>query len=408
MSSELYHETVEDVLADLEPVTEGVDELRNDDRRVTSALHELEDDFARSGAELKREELDRAAARHLLSITEVAALASRADAAGLLEGAGRSLTRLDRPQQNRSASGASLDLLQVYISDIRRFPLLEATDEVTLARTIEAGRRASDALKGDDVPEAQVDDLKLLVERGEAARQRFVLSNLRLAFNQAKFRRNQGLDLLDLLQEGTIGIIRAVDKFDYQLGYKFSTYATWWIKQAMDRALADKGRLIRLPVHVVEKIRKIRSSERRLDRELGREPTILEVAAKTGFDPADIAFLRDISQEIRSLDAPLRDRDGDPLRLLDLVRDPDADVEGTALNHIESDNLKLLLEMLDETQRHVLELRYGIGMNPPHTLQEIGTSMGITRERVRQIETKAKKSLVIAARSTGLFTMDFD
>lgn len=403
MSDDLYEDYVHESIGEAAPDEELPDELRVDDRRVKGALRDLGDDYFRAGSELAREEVDRAAVRHGLSIAEVAVLMRRAEEADLLESAGESLSRLDRPQELFERSQESVDLLQTYINDVRRFPLLDASDEIALARTIETGERAAAALKGKELPAEQRPALQLLVSRAEAAKQRFIASNLRLLFKHARTRRNQGLDFLDLVQEGTLGLIRAVEKFDYRLGYKFSTYATWWIRQSMDRALADKGRVIRLPVHVVERVRKIRAAEHRLGFELGREPTLTEVATKTGFDAADVAFLRDVSRDVRSLDAPIAG-EPDALRLLDLVPDPDTDVEATVLEEIEVEGLDRLLAMLGDRERKVLELRYGLWENEPKTLDEVGRAFNMTRERIRQIQEQAIKQLRVAAQTTGLLS----
>jgi RNA polymerase sigma factor (sigma-70 family) len=400
MSDDLYDSYVQEHLEGDSVDEELPDELAINNRRVERALRDLEDDSARSGSELAREDVDRAAARHGLSIAEVAALAQRAEEGSLLESARDALARLERPQDSFERSHEPIDLLQAYINDVRRFPLLEASDEVALARTIETGRRADAALTGEEPAPDQRRELQLLVARGRAARQRFIASNLRLLFKHAKVRRNQGLDFLDLLQEGTLGLIRAVDKFEYRLGYKFSTYATWWVRQAMDRALADKGRVIRLPVHIVEKVRKIRAAERRLGLELGREPTVTEVATKTGLDAADVAFLRDTSRDVLSLDAPIAG-EPDALRLLDLLPDPDADVEQAVFGVLEAEELGSLLATLSDRERQVIELRYGLRDEAPRTLDQVGKMFSLTRERVRQIQNHAMKKLEVAARQTG-------
>jgi RNA polymerase primary sigma factor len=283
MADELYDDHVHEYVDDEEDDDVHSDELALDLRRVNRALDDLRDDFFRSGAPLAREEVDRAAMRHSLSIADIAVLMRNADEADLLESPSEALSRLDRPQDLFQESHSSVDGLQTYINDLRRFPLLSAADEIALARTIETGRRAKKVLEGGGDGAVDRPALQLLVQRAEAARQRFVASNLRLVFAHAKARRNQGLDFIDLLQEGTLGVIRAVDKFDYRLGYKFSTYATWWIRQNIDRALADKGRTIRLPVHIVERVRKIRRAEYKLSSALGRPPPLGAGGAARGF-----------------------------------------------------------------------------------------------------------------------------
>ncbi len=365
MSDELYDDHVHEHLEADEAVEHVSDERVVDERRVERALRDLKDDFFRSGSELAREEVDRAAVRHGLSIAEVAVLMPRADKADLLESARESLSRLDSPQESFDRPLEPIDLVQTYINDIRRYPLLDASDEIALARTIETGVRAEAALGAEHPPPEQERELRLLVARGEAARQRFIASNLRLLFNHAKARQHQGLDFLDLLQEGTLGIIRAVDKFDYRLGYKFSTYATWWIRQAMDRALADKGRVIRLPVHIVEKVRKIRAAEYRLGLELGRDPTVTEVSTKTGFDAADVAFLRDVSRDVMSLEAPVGRRAGCAPAARPLAR-PERRRRGRCVRGAPSSrSLETLLAMLSDRERRVVELRYGLRDDTP-------------------------------------------
>jgi RNA polymerase primary sigma factor len=403
MADDLYDDYVHEYVDAEDDDALTPDELVIDERRINRALGDLRDDFFRSGTALAREEVDRAAVRHDLSIADIAALMQRAEEEDLLESAQEAVARLDAPQELFKRSNETIDSLQTYINDVRRFPLLTAADEIALARTIETGVRAKDVVEGHGDGSIDRRALQLLIDRGNAARQRFVASNLRLAFAHAKVRRNQGLDFVDLLQEGTLGIIRAVDKFDYRLGYKFSTYATWWIRQGMDRALADKGRVIRLPVHIAERVRKIRRAEYKLSFELGREPTVGEVANATGFDPADVAFIRDVSRDVVPLDMPLTDEAG-ALKLLDLIPDPTADTEAAALDAIEAEELEELLGMLSYRERRVLELRYGLVAESPKTLDELGRMFNVTRERIRQIQDQALKKLQAAAQTSGSFS----
>jgi RNA polymerase primary sigma factor len=401
MSNDFYDDAVLEHVLEAEADVDVSEELALDDRKVQRALDELEDDFFRSGAELAREEVDRAAARHRLSVLEMSVLIRLADEAELIESATQAVERLESPQELYAQSRGSIDLLQTYINDVRRFPLLNASEEVELARAVEAGVRAAVALDSGSVALHDRAALDSMVARGVAARDRFIGANLRLVFAHAKIRRNQGLDFLDLLQEGTIGIIRAVDKFDYRLGYKFSTYATWWIRQNIDRALADKGRVIRLPVHVVERLRKIQRAQRKLSGQMGRDPTVTEVALATGFDPADVAFLRDASRDVLSLDAPLA-VDSEGFSMLDLVPDQSANTEAAALRSAEAEELAEILARLSYRERRVLELRFGFGDEPPKTLDEVGQMFNVTRERVRQIQDQSLKRLRAMAEDAGL------
>lgn len=401
MSDEFYDDAVLEHVLEAEAEVDVSEELALDERKVQRALDELEDDFFRSGAQLAREEVDRAAARHRLSVLEMSLLIRLADEAELIESGAEAIERLESPQQLYAQSRGSIDLLQTYINDVRRFPLLSAADEVELARAVEAGARAAVALDSGSVAQHDRAVIESMVARGVAARDRFIGSNLRLVFAHAKVRRNQGLDFLDLLQEGTIGIIRAVDKFDYRLGYKFSTYATWWVRQNIDRALADKGRVIRLPVHVIERLRKIERTQRKLSGEMGREPTVTEVALATGFDPADVAFLRDASREVLSLDAPLA-VDSEGFSMLDLVPDQSANTEIGALRSAQAEELAEILARLSYRERRVLELRFGLGEQPPKTLDEVGQMFNVTRERIRQIQDQSLKRLRALAEDAGL------
>jgi RNA polymerase primary sigma factor len=258
------------------------------------------------------------------------------------------------------AAESTTDALQLFLREAARHPLLTAAQEVALAKQIE---------RGDPV-----------------AKQRMIQANLRLVVSIAKNYRNQGLPFLDLIQEGTLGLIRAVEKFDWRRGFKFSTYATWWIRQAVARALADKSRMIRMPVHVVERVHKLNRAERRLWTELGREPTLAEIA-----DEANITIEQ--AKEVRSapratsLDAPVGEDDDAVLG--DFVSGADPLPEDQVEETLRSEAITNALRSLPKRHRDVIVLRYGLDESDPRTLGEIGVHLGITRERVRQIEVEA-------------------
>jgi RNA polymerase primary sigma factor len=270
------------------------------------------------------------------------------------------------PEIEATAREVSTDALQLFLKDIGRVDLLTAAQEVELAKRIERG--------------------------DHRAKQEMVEANLRLVVSIAKRYRNQGLPFLDLIQEGTIGLVRAAEKFDYRKGFKFSTYATWWIRQAVARALADKARTIRMPVHVVEKLNKIVRSERKLRAELGREPTSVEIAKDLDLTIDEVEHIRRSSQVPVSLEKPVGDDEEsefghfltDENELL-----PEEAVEET----LRKDTLKRILAMLSQRERRVLELRYGLNGERPRTLDEVGRTFNVTRERIRQIENQTLKKL---------------
>ncbi|MFC9290996.1 RNA polymerase sigma factor [Streptomyces sp. NPDC057052] len=285
-------------------------------------------------------------------------------------------------------SGPSSDLFRQYLREIGRIPLLTAAEEVELARRVEAGLFAEAKLSG--TPDVDGDlalDLDRLVVMGRMAKRRLIESNLRLVVSVAKRYVGRGLTMLDLVQEGNLGLIRAVEKFDYARGYKFSTYATWWIRQAMSRALADQARTIRVPVHVVELINRVVRVQRRLLQERGCEPTAEEVAAQLDLAPERVGEVLRLAQEPVSLHAPVGEEDD--VALGDLIEDGDAasPVESAAFLLLR-EHLEAVLSTLGERERKVVQLRYGLADGRPRTLEEIGRIFGVTRERIRQIESK--------------------
>lgn len=294
------------------------------------------------------------------------------------------------------------DPVRMYLQEIGRYPLLTPQQEVELAMQVESGLRADEKLV--DGIELQPTE-KVFVERqirqADRARKRLVESNLRLVVSIAKKYVGRGLSLLDLIQEGNLGLIRAVEKFDYRRGFKFSTYATWWIRQAVTRALADQARTIRVPVHMVETINKLARAQRALMQELGREPTIAEIAAEMEIEPGKVNELRRIAQDPVSLQTPLGHEEDSTLG--DFVEDTDAEVpvEAAAFKLLQ-EYLGLALEGLNDREREVLIMRFGLGDGRVRTLEQVGTHFKVTRERVRQIETKALAKLRQPARSKHL------
>ncbi|MET8580647.1 RNA polymerase sigma factor [Streptomyces collinus] len=289
--------------------------------------------------------------------------------------------------------GPSADLFRQYLREIGRIPLLTAAEEVELARRVEAGLFAEEKLAGTpDLDSRLAHDLDRLVVMGRMAKRRLIEANLRLVVSVAKRYVGRGLTMLDLVQEGNLGLIRAVEKFDYARGYKFSTYATWWIRQAMSRALADQARTIRVPVHVVELINRVVRVQRRMLQERGYEPTPEEVAAHLELAPERVGEVLRLAQEPVSLHAPVGEEDD--VALGDLIEDGDAasPVESAAFLLLR-EHLEAVLSTLGERERKVVQLRYGLADGRPRTLEEIGRLFGVTRERIRQIESKTLNKL---------------
>ncbi|WP_394807178.1 RNA polymerase sigma factor [Streptomyces asiaticus] len=297
------------------------------------------------------------------------------------------------PPARADTSGPSADLFRQYLREIGRIPLLSAVEEVELARRVEAGLFAEEKLGNTPDLDTQLAlDLDRLVVLGRMAKRRLIEANLRLVVSVAKRYVGRGLTMLDLVQEGNLGLIRAVEKFDYARGYKFSTYATWWIRQAMSRALADQARTIRVPVHVVELINRVVRVQRRMLQERGYEPTPEEVAAHLDLLPERVSEVLRLAQEPVSLHAPVGEEDD--VALGDLIEDGDAasPVESAAFLLLR-EHLEAVLSTLGERERKVVQLRYGLADGRPRTLEEIGRIFGVTRERIRQIESKTLNKL---------------
>ncbi|MEU4475835.1 sigma-70 family RNA polymerase sigma factor [Micromonospora sp. NPDC049230] len=294
------------------------------------------------------------------------------------------------------------DLVGVYLHEISRTPLLDAAKEVDLSKAIEAGLYAEHLLGEEAVP-AGVDraDLEWLVVEGERAKDLFIRANLRLVVSIARRYVRSGMPMLDLIQEGNTGLVRAVEKFDYERGYKFSTYATWWIRQAISRAIAQQERTVRLPVHLVEDVNRMRNVARQLTRELGADPEPEQIAASLGVTVERVNELRRWSQDTVSLDTPVGD-DGDT-NLGDLVADSDApSPEDIVLSGLERQRIEGLLNHLDDRSAGIMRARYGLEDGREHSLTEVASRFSLSRERIRQLEIQALGRLRELARAEGL------
>ncbi|MEU3016143.1 MULTISPECIES: RNA polymerase sigma factor RpoD [unclassified Nocardiopsis] len=289
------------------------------------------------------------------------------------------------------------DLVRLYLREIGRVPLLTAREEVDLAKAVEAGLYAQ-RLAPDQVRSA--DELAALVEEGGRAKRRLIEANLRLVVSIAKRYMGRGLLFLDLIQEGNLGLIRAVEKFDHTKGFKFSTYATWWIRQAITRAIADQARTIRIPVHMVETINRLVRVQHQLHQKLGREPSVAEISSAAGCGGERVLEIRRIAREPVSLQAPIGEEESD---FGDFIEDSDAvaPVEAAAFTLLQ-EQLRILLGGLSERERRIIRLRFGLADGRPRTLEEVGREFGVTRERIRQIEAKTLAKLRQPARAGTL------
>ncbi len=307
-----------------------------------------------------------------------------------------SIATIERPtatEADLDAQSPAADLVRVYLNGIGRTALLTAADEVELAKRIEAGLFAAHLLEvGVKLSPTRRRDLAAVVREGHSARQHLLEANLRLVVSLAKRYTGRGMPLLDLIQEGNLGLIRAMEKFDYAKGFKFSTYATWWIRQAITRGMADQSRTIRLPVHLVEQVNKLARIRRELHQQMGREATDEELALESGIPEDKIADLLDHSRDPVSLDMPVGSDEEAPLG--DFIEDADAtDAESAVISGLMHTDVRSVLATLDEREQQVIRLRYGLDDGQPRTLDQIGKIFGLSRERVRQIEREVMGKL---------------
>jgi len=301
-----------------------------------------------------------------------------------------------------SVQPATNDPVRMYLKEIGKVPLLTAEQEVSLAKRIEAGEKASERLTSDEkLKSANVERLRGIEEDGLEAKRKLVEANLRLVVSIAKRYVGRGMLFLDLIQEGNLGLIRAVEKFDYVKGYKFSTYATWWIRQAITRAIADQARTIRIPVHMVETINKLVRVQRQLLQDFGREPMPVEIADEMELSPEKVREILKVSQEPVSLETPIGEEEDSHLG--DFIEDSGAVVPADAAAfRLLQEQLEEVLDDLNTREKRVIQLRFGLLDGQPRTLEEVGRVFGVTRERIRQIESKTLSKLRHPSRSGKL------
>lgn len=359
--------------------------------KVAECVEDALADFERQGY-LHLTDVQRLVDLHKLDGAEIAAVFTAIRRSGIdLDEDGPDNPAI--PLESKEVNGAARDTLGLMLRAAGRAKLLTADEEVLLGRRIRIGQNLTE----EDASPLHGSDEANQIADGKRAHDQLVLANLRLVVSIARRYRPTGMDLADLIQEGTIGLMRAADKFDHTLGYKFSTYATWWIRQAIQRGIADKGRLIRLPVYVTEKLQRITGTQSRLRASLDREPTMQELAVELDADPADIRAILDLARDPISIDAPVgEDTDTDLGAILDLYA---ADVADEVLNALTNAHIRVVLDDVAEHQAKtakgatahavaMLKLRYGLDDDHERTLDEIGAAYGITRERARQILNK--------------------
>jgi RNA polymerase primary sigma factor len=308
----------------------------------------------------------------------------------------------DVPVYSTAITGATADPVKDYLKQIGKVPLLNAVEEVELALRIEAGLFAEDKLATKkSIPKQLERELRWVARDGQRAKSHLLGANLRLVVSLAKRYTGRGMQFLDLIQEGNLGLIRAVEKFDYTKGFKFSTYATWWIRQAITRAMADQARTIRIPVHMVEVINKLARVQRQMLQDLGREPTPEELSRELDMTPEKVVEVQKYGREPISLHTPLGE-DGDS-EFGDLIEDTEAVVPADAVGFtMLQKQLESLLDSLSEREAGVIRMRFGLGDGIPKTLDQIGDTFGVTRERIRQIESKTMAKLRHPSRSQSL------
>ncbi|RAV09985.1 RNA polymerase sigma factor [Mycobacterium colombiense] len=387
------------------------------------SLDDLEEDVASDGEDAEEGDADEGEGEEEAEEGEAAAKPAKAG-----EAAAEEDEEIAEPSEKDKASGdfvwdedesealrqarkdaeltASADSVRAYLKQIGKVALLNAEEEVELAKRIEAGLYATQLMselaeRGDKLPAAQRRDMMWICRDGDRAKNHLLEANLRLVVSLAKRYTGRGMAFLDLIQEGNLGLIRAVEKFDYTKGYKFSTYATWWIRQAITRAMADQARTIRIPVHMVEVINKLGRIQRELLQDLGREPTPEELAKEMDITPEKVLEIQQYAREPISLDQTIGD-EGDS-QLGDFIEDSEAVVAVDAVSFtLLQDQLQSVLETLSEREAGVVRLRFGLTDGQPRTLDEIGQVYGVTRERIRQIESKTMSKLRHPSRSQVL------
>jgi RNA polymerase primary sigma factor len=308
---------------------------------------------------------------------------------------------IEEEEEEETTQGISLDDLAnidtddtigLYLKEVSRVPLLTAGEEVELAQRIERGRMAREELARGNVSNRRRQELRRLIEDGWAAREHLITANSRLVISVAKKYMGRGVPFLDLIQEGNIGLIRATKKFDYRRGHKFSTYATWWIRQAVTRAIADQGRTIRVPVHMGDQINKLLRVQHQLTQRLGREPTVDELATALEVPPKKVENMIQVARRPLSLETPTDDEEDSVLG--DFIEDDEAPPpDDTATYNLLREHLEEVLDSLPPREVRILQLRYGLLDGQAYTLEEVGRKMGVTRERVRQIEAQALSRL---------------
>lgn len=375
-------------LANLEPETEELASIYSSlKERGIEVIDEISD-------ELKRE--DERRMRTTTSRDERKERLSKGDDSSSKMGTTNPL------QLTTSTASSTFDPVRMYLKEIGKVPLLTAEQEVTLAKRIEAGAAAADRLENEVIKDAsQKSNLKAIVRDGEMASRQLVEANLRLVVSIAKRYANRGMALLDLVQEGNLGLMRAVDKFDYTKGFKFSTYATWWIRQAITRAIADQARTIRIPVHMVETMNKVMRIRRQMAQELEREPTHAELAKKTQLPIEKIREIERIQQDPVSLETRVGEEDDSMLG--DFVVDPSGSTpQKIAARKLLIEAIEQALDELNERERAIVRLRFGLDDGEVRTLEEVGQAFGVTRERIRQIESKTLQKLRHPVRSKQL------